>query len=122
MAMFARGMADYKGEHLIEGMNSRMDGLQAAVLRVKLKKIKHWTDLRREFAAKYFDLLSTNKHLVLPDVDQRTDPVWHLFVIKHLERDSLARYLNHHSVQTGVNYPIASAVFAGLCLYGCHSC
>ena len=95
MATFARHGGLQKGEHLIEGMNSRMDGLQAAVLRVKLKKIKHWTDLRREFAAKYFDLLSTNKHLVLPHVDQRTDPVWHLFVIKH-SRDSLARYLNHH--------------------------
>jgi dTDP-4-amino-4,6-dideoxygalactose transaminase len=107
MAMFARHGGLKKGDHRIEGINSRLDGIQAAVLSVKLPHLVEWTRLRRERAMRYQALLSNINNIKTPVVADGREHVWHLYVIKHDERDRLATYLNCNGVQTVVNYPIA---------------
>lgn len=107
MAMFARHGGLRKGDHQIEGINSRLDGIQAAVLSVKLPHLSDWTRLRKERALRYQTLLSNIKSLKTPVVADGREHVWHLYVIKHDDRDGLAKYLNSNGVQTVVNYPTA---------------
>ena len=107
MAMFARHGGLTKGDHQIEGINSRLDGLQAAILSVKLPHLPFWTERRREIAADYgrrfmgYDLVKTP--VVAPDRQH----VYHLYVIQHENRDGLARHLSDRGIQTVVNYPVA---------------
>ncbi|TIP79282.1 MAG: DegT/DnrJ/EryC1/StrS family aminotransferase, partial [Mesorhizobium sp.] len=105
MAMFARHGGLVKGDHQIEGINSRLDGLQAAVLSVKLKRLAAWTDARRAIAAQYQQQLADLPGLDLPYVGNDRDPVWHLYVISHDRRDELAVFLKSRGVQTVINYP-----------------
>lgn len=107
MAMFARHGGLTKGDHQIEGINSRLDGLQAAILSVKLKHLPAWTERRREVAAEYRRLLAGVEGLELPVVANGREHVWHLFVVQHEQRDALARHLNANGVQTVINYPVA---------------
>lgn len=107
MAMFARHGGLTKGDHQIEGINSRLDGLQAAVLSVKLPHLPHWTARRREVAAEYGRLLAGIPGLTLPQVAPGRDPVWHLYVVQHERRDALAAHLAERDIQTVVNYPVA---------------
>ena len=88
MKMFARHGGLSKGEHLIEGINSRMDGIQGAVLSIKLKYIDEWNKRRQEIANKYLNNLK-NKNLILPYKKTDVEHVWHLFVIKNKNRDQL---------------------------------
>jgi dTDP-4-amino-4,6-dideoxygalactose transaminase len=74
------------------GFNSRLDEIQAAVLRVKLRHLDSWNDRRRRIAAQYLDLLHQTD-LVLPWVETWADPVWHLFVVRSQQRDQLMRRL-----------------------------
>ena len=91
--------------HEIKGLNSRLDELQAAVLRVKLKKLNEW-NLQRIKLAGYYDELILNKDVVkLPRVDGFTN-VYHLYVIRHPRRDELMQYLAKNGVQTLIHYPI----------------
>lgn len=105
MTMFARHGGVKKGEHDIEGINSRMDGIQAAILSVKLNYLSQWTRMRQEVAALYSDLLGKVESVEIPRVAEGREHVWHLYVIKHKERDLLSRYLNNNGIQTGINYP-----------------
>lgn len=107
MAMFARHGGLTKGEHKIEGINSRLDGIQAAILSVKLPHLLKWTRLRQEHAQCYSSLLSDVSGLELPNVAEGREHVWHLYVIKHEKRDALARYLQEIGIQTVINYPVA---------------
>lgn len=107
MAMIARHGGLKKGDHQIEGMNSRLDGLQAAVLSVKLPHLKGWTKKRQEIAAEYDRRLPGFSGLSLPAVAPGREHVYHLYVVQHEQRDSLARHLREHGIQTVVNYPIA---------------
>lgn len=107
MAMFARHGGLRKGDHRIEGINSRMDGLQAAILGVKLPHLAGWTRTRQALAARYQALLSNVQGLTLPQVAEGCAPVWHLYVVQHEQRDALAAHLAAHGVQTVVNYPVA---------------
>jgi dTDP-4-amino-4,6-dideoxygalactose transaminase len=107
MAMFARHGGLKKGDHRIEGINSRLDGLQAAILSVKLKHLPAWTARRRDIAAAYSQRLAGIPGLVLPAVALGRDPVWHLYVVQHERRDALAGHLASQGIQTVVNYPIA---------------
>ena len=77
-----------KYQHELAGYNSRLDELQAAFLRVKLSVLDAWNDRRREIAARYIRLLD-GKGFGLPFVPDYADPVWHLFVIRHTQRDAL---------------------------------
>ncbi len=107
MAMFARHGGLTKGEHHIEGINSRLDGLQAAILSVKLPHLADWTRRRQVIADEYRRLLSNVNDVVLPTVAEGRRHVYHLFVIQHPQRDGLARHLATRGVQSGVHYPVS---------------
>lgn len=107
MAMFARHGGLKKGEHEIEGINSRLDGIQAAILSVKLRHLLDWTQMRRSHAARYTNMLSSIRDISTPKIGQGLEHVWHLYVIKHERRDDLANYLHSHGICTTINYPIA---------------
>jgi dTDP-4-amino-4,6-dideoxygalactose transaminase len=96
-----------KGEHAMEGINSRLDGLQAAVLNVKVSYLPAWTEARRRLAAMYDRLLSGVGDLVLPKVAMGRDHVYHLYVIRTGQRDALRTYLAQSGVATSLNYPKA---------------
>lgn len=106
MAMFARHGGLTKGEHRVEGINSRMDGVQAAVLSVKLRHLNDWTLKRRELASAYRRLLA-GAAAVLPEEAAGREHVYHLFVIQHERRDELRRHLAAKGIQTVINYPVA---------------
>jgi dTDP-4-amino-4,6-dideoxygalactose transaminase len=107
MAMFARHGGVTKGDHQIEGINSRLDGLQAAVLTVKLKHLPAWTKARQTIAARYSELLSTCEDLITPHIRPDLSHVFHHYVVCHEKRDALAAHLMQRGVQTAINYPIA---------------
>lgn len=95
-----------KYQHEVKGFNSRLDELQAAFLRVKLKKLDEWNERRKVIADQYLKGLEGVKDLVLPYVSDWADPVWHLFVVRTKEREKLQRYLSEHGIQTLIHYPI----------------
>jgi dTDP-4-amino-4,6-dideoxygalactose transaminase len=107
MAMFARHGGLNKGDHLIEGINSRLDGLQAAILSVKLKYLRGWTDRRRALAVDYGRMLAGVAAIRRPEVAEGRGHVFHLYVIRHEARDALAAHLKSRGVQTVINYPVA---------------
>jgi len=107
MTRFARHGGLKKGEHVIEGINSRLDGLQAAILSVKLKHLPKWTKARQEVASWYARELASLERLKLPTVAKGREHVWHLYVIQHEHRDDLAKHLKVNGVSTIINYPIA---------------
>lgn len=96
-----------KGEHLMEGINSRMDGLQGAVLSVKLPHLDQWTEGRRGVARKYDRLLSGVGDIVTPVVAAKRDHVYHLYVIRTNRRDALKKHLADAGISTVLNYPKA---------------
>jgi dTDP-4-amino-4,6-dideoxygalactose transaminase len=90
-----------------KGINSRLDELQAAFLRVKLRKLDEWNARRRTLAELYHSQLSTlHSQLVLPSVPEWADPVWHLFVVRHPKRDELQRCLAGAEIGTLIHYPV----------------
>ena len=89
----------------VVGFNTRLDEMQAAVLRVKLNKLEEWNDRRRKIAAFYLENLQ-DTGLFLPVVPDWADPVWHLFVIRHPRRDALQKYLGQTGIGTLIHYPI----------------
>ncbi len=107
MAMFARHGGLTKGDHQIEGINSRLDGLQAAVLSVKLPHLPGWTARRQEIARTYAEMLADIDGLTLPYGADGREHVWHLYVVQHDRRDALAKHLADRGIQTAVNYPVA---------------
>lgn len=107
MTMFARHGGLTKGDHQIEGINSRLDGLQAAILSVKLPHLPVWTARRQQIAQKYTEMLAPLLAVKPPKIAESREHVWHLFVIRHESRDALARHLNNSNIQTVINYPVA---------------
>ena len=91
----------------VPGYNSRMDELQAAFLRVKLRHLDAWNARRSTLAQIYISQLSAlSSELILPTVPAWADPVWHLFVIRHPRRDALQQHLTEQGIQTIIHYPI----------------
>ncbi|TDL90443.1 DegT/DnrJ/EryC1/StrS family aminotransferase [Meridianimarinicoccus aquatilis] len=88
------------------GVNSRLDPLQAAVLRVKLSILDEWTDRRRALAAAYTDGLA-DTGLILPHVPDWAEPSWHLYVVRSTRRDALQEHLASAGIGTLIHYPIA---------------
>lgn len=107
MAMFARHGGINKGDHEIEGINSRLDGLQAAILNVKLPHLLAWTKRRQALASAYCTALEGIPGLNLPTVVADVSHVWHLYVIQSTRRDALALQLKDAGIQTSLNYPRA---------------
>jgi dTDP-4-amino-4,6-dideoxygalactose transaminase len=96
-----------KGEHVMEGINSRLDGMQAAILLAKLPHLNAWTESRRQVARRYNELLTGIEDIELPRVMPERDHVYHLYVIRTDRRDELKRYLAAAGVSTALNYPKA---------------
>jgi dTDP-4-amino-4,6-dideoxygalactose transaminase len=107
MAMFARHGGLTKGDHQIEGINSRLDGLQAAILGVKLPHLRRWTDRRRAIAAQYRDRLSDIGTIKTPAEAPESEHVYHLYVVQSDRRADLIHSLSERRVQTVINYPRA---------------
>lgn len=95
-----------KYENDCQGFNSRLDELQAAFLRVKLRCLDEWNARRRCIASRYLDTLSSTPSLELPFVPQYAEPVWHIFAVRHPRRDQLQSSLADAGVSTLIHYPI----------------
>jgi len=111
LALMCRRIANHgrisKYDHLFEGRNSRLDGLQAAILKVKLKYLSGWIDQRNSIAKVYDEELRGIDSLILPVTVENNYHAYHLYVVRTESRDDLAKYLNDEGIQTGVHYPIA---------------
>ena len=107
MTCFARHGGLKKGEHEIEGINSRLDGLQAAILSVKLPLLTRWTTARQRIAARYNELLQHVEEITSPTVADGVEHVYHLYVIRTSQRDALMSFLRDRGVPTVLNYPTA---------------
>ncbi len=94
-----------KYAHVLKGVNSRLDTLQAAVLGVKLKHLPAWNAARQQHAAKYRELLQGCGDITFQTSSTYSSHVYHLFVIRTAHRDGLQAHLNARGVQTGVHYP-----------------
>jgi dTDP-4-amino-4,6-dideoxygalactose transaminase len=89
----------------VKGCNSRLDPVQAVVLRVKLRYLDEWNARRTTISARYTaELAGTG--LVLPEVPEWAEPVWHLYVVQHAERDGLQKALLEAGIGTLIHYPI----------------
>lgn len=107
MTKLARHGGIVKHQHDIEGINSRLDGMQAAILSAKLPHLKAWTEARQTAASIYDASLTQIEGLEVPQVAFGRTHVYHLYTIRHPKRDALASYLNSNGVQTAINYPTA---------------
>lgn len=108
-----------KYQHDLAGYNSRLDEIQAAFLRVKLKMLDEWNSRRSEIADQYSALLN-GANLDLPSVPDYAQPVWHLYVIRSKLRDALKAHLDRRGVATVIHYPIPPHRQA--CYSGYQSC
>src|SRR3979409_505224 len=107
ITMLARHGGLVKNQYPIEGINSRLDGMQAAILSAKLPHLPDWTRARQD-AAKIYDAgLNQIEDVVVPSVATDRSHVYHLYTIKHPRPDALAAHLNANGIQPGINYPIA---------------
>ena len=89
----------------VKGFNSRLDPVQASVLRVKLRHLDEWNARRTAIAARYTAELA-GAGIVLPEVPDWAEPVWHLYVVQHPERDVVQKHLNEVGIGTLIHYPI----------------
>ncbi|TYC82192.1 DegT/DnrJ/EryC1/StrS family aminotransferase [Acetobacterium wieringae] len=97
--------SDQKYHHIYKGTNSRLDELQAAFLRIKLKNLDNWNDERRKIAQKYLRGI-TNPTIEKPSEAEFAKHVWHLFVVRTEKRDEFTKYLNQHGIAITIHYPI----------------
>ena len=97
--------SDYKYHHVYQGVNSRLDELQAAFLSAKLPLMDKVNEERRRIANRYLNEI-TNDKIILPFVPDYAVPVWHLFSIRTENRDELAAYLAENGIGTNKHYPI----------------
>jgi dTDP-4-amino-4,6-dideoxygalactose transaminase len=93
--------------HEIEGINSRLDSLQAVILKIKLGHIDDWNKARNSHALKYNELLAGLKPVETPQLRPGTFHIFHLYVIRAERRDDLAAHLKTQGVATGIHYPYA---------------
>jgi dTDP-4-amino-4,6-dideoxygalactose transaminase len=105
--MYANHGALVKHHHEMEGINSRLDGLQAALLTAKLRHIDPWTEGRRRVAATYDELLTGIGDLETPHVRAGATHVYHLYVVRTAKRDALKAFLAERGIETAVHYPTA---------------
>ncbi len=95
-----------KYEHEIEGYNSRLDTLQAAILSVKLRHLRAWTERRQQNASTYSKLLAGTPDIVTPVVHAGATHVYHLYVVRVQERQKVQQALKEEGIATGIHYPI----------------
>jgi dTDP-4-amino-4,6-dideoxygalactose transaminase len=111
LAVKARKVANHgriaKYDHEFEGRNSRLDGMQAAILSVKLKYLNEWTEKRINIAEYYLKALQHVDGVILPVRQPWAKQVYHLFVIRSKNRDFIKEKLHTIGIQTGIHYPIS---------------
>ena len=94
-----------KNRHDSFGVNSRLDPLQAAILRIKLRYLDEWNTRRQSVADTYLARLDRERY-ALPLLPDGINSVWHLFVIKHPRRDALKEFLHSREINTLIHYPV----------------
>jgi len=110
MMAFARDGGE--GDHVMEGINSRLDELQAAILNAKLPHLSTWTEARRCVASCYNELLEDVGDVIPPKIAPDRNHVYHLYVIRTENRDALRDYLAQAEISTALNYPKASPFYS----------
>lgn len=95
-----------KYRHVIVGANSRLDAIQAVVLRVKLRHLGEWNRLRSVAAERYTDMLSRTERVRLPQVRSGNVDAWHLYVVRVPERDRVFNRMREQGVECGIHYPV----------------
>jgi dTDP-4-amino-4,6-dideoxygalactose transaminase len=109
LAQVIKALGNYgshkKYENRYKGINSRLDELQAAMLRVKLRYLDNEIEKRRKIANYYLQNIK-NENMILPTVRNEDNHVWHLFVIRTKQRDELQKYLFDNGIQTLIHYPL----------------
>ena len=98
--------SDYKYHHIYQGTNSRLDELQAAFLRVKLSELDKWNQERNKIAKRYFSEIRNNDIILPLQPNDEYEHIYHVFVIRHKNRDELEKYLNENGIGTVKHYPI----------------
>ncbi len=104
---FANHGAIVKHEHAFEGINSRLDGMQAAILSVKLNHIHNWTAQRQEIAALYDRKIGEDPAIRIPRIAPHAEHVYHLYVVRVDNRQEVVKRLSEAGISTGVHYPTA---------------
>lgn len=97
--------SDYKYHHIYEGTNSRLDEIQAAILRVKLQNLDKWNAYRQKVADQYLSEIY-NEKITKPLKRQDRNHVWHIFALRIKEREKFEKYLNENGIGTTIHYPI----------------
>lgn len=97
--------AESKYNHLVKGYNYRMEGLQGAILRVKLRHLETWTESRREHAVRYGELLRQTG-VGLPCQMPFNRHVYHIYAVRVPQREKFQATLTSHGIQTGIHYPV----------------
>jgi dTDP-4-amino-4,6-dideoxygalactose transaminase len=103
--MYANHGALIKHQHMIEGINSRLDTIQAAILNIKLDYIDFWNECRSNNAKLYIDLLKEIPQVQVPKIRNNTFHSFHLFVIRVTDRDNLQLFLKENGIETAIHYP-----------------
>jgi dTDP-4-amino-4,6-dideoxygalactose transaminase len=98
--------SEIKYQHPEQGFNSRLDTLQAVVLRAKLARLPGWNAQRAEAARRYHDLLADHPGVEPPAVRPGYEPVWHIYAVRVAERDRVIAELNSAGIGVGVHYPV----------------
>jgi len=107
MRMFANHGALKKHTHLIDGINSRLDTIQAAILNVKLPQIFKWNAMRLKNAQYYNEILKGIEEITLPPLRNNVKHIFHIYCIKTVQRELLMKYLNENGIETAIHYPVA---------------
>ncbi len=105
MRMYANHGALIKHQHKIEGINSRMDGLQAAILSAKLPYLPDWSNYRLEAAKKYNQIFKDIPEVIFPEIHEKVKHVFHLYVVRVKNRTGLQEFLKQKDITTGIHYP-----------------
>lgn len=94
-----------RDDHELEGTNSRLDTLQAAILSKKLKYLQQWNAQRAEVAQHYITLFKNNKHIIAPAIRENSNHTFHIFAIRTTQRNALKKYLSDNGIETLIHYP-----------------
>lgn len=97
--------SDVKYHHIYKGVNSRLDEVQAAFLRIKLRYLNKWNVERRNTAQKYFNGIN-NDIIIKPYVSDFAKPVWHIFAVRTEKRNEFQAYLAENGIGTTIHYPV----------------
>ncbi len=98
--------SDYKYHHIFKGTNSRLDEIQAAVLDIKLKHLDEDNKRRREIAKFYRENIKS-PNIILPQLKEEENHVWHIFAVRTNDRDKLKKHLEDNGIETNIHYPTA---------------